>query len=64
MKTTMKAATIASILTMGLATSAWAAPASKLSHEGPGYGSPSNYRESSSQTNHVWFNHVGPRSKM
>jgi|GEM_PF-5758384 len=64
MKTTLKAATIASILTVGLTTSIWAAPASKLSHEGPGYKSPSNYQADSCHTDHVWFKHVGPRSKM
>ncbi len=64
MKTTMKAATIISILTMSLATPTWAAPAGKLSHECPGYKSPANYRESSGPSNHVWFKHVGPRSKM
>ena len=63
MKTTMKLAAITSILTIGLATTTWASPRSKLSYEGPGYGNPSNYRVSSTHS-HVWFKHVGPRSKL
>ncbi len=64
MKTTMKIVAATSILTMGLATTTWASPRSKLSYEGPGYGNPSNYRVSSSHSDHVWFKHVGPRSKL
>ena len=64
MKTTMKIAAIASILTMGLATTTWASPRSKLCYEGSGYMSPSNYRASSSGHSHVWFKHVGPASKL
>ena len=64
MKTTMKLVAITSILTIGLATTTWASPPSKLSYEGPGYMNPSNYRASSSPSDHVWFKHVGPRSKM
>lgn len=64
MKTTMKLVAITSILTMGLATTTWASPRSKLSYEGPGYGNSSNSRVSSCHSNHVWFKHVGPRSKM
>jgi hypothetical protein len=63
MKTTMKTPAIISLLTLGLVASSWASPRSKLSYEGPGYGNPSNYRVSSSHS-HVWFKHVGPRSKM
>ena len=66
MKTTMKIVAITSILTVGLATTTWASPCGKLSYdyEGPGYGNPSNYRVSSSHSDHVWFKHVGPRSKL
>jgi hypothetical protein len=64
MKTTIKLATVISLLTMSLVTTSWASPRSKLSYEGPGYNGPSNYRVSSSHADHVWFKHVGPRSKM
>lgn len=64
MKTTLKLATVISVLTMSLVTTSWASPRSKLSYEGPGYASPSNYLTSSAQADHVWFKHAGPRSKM
>ena len=64
MKTTMKLATVITLLTMGLVTTSWASPRSKLSYDGPGTMSPSNYRSASSHADHVWFKHVGPRSKM
>jgi len=64
MKTTMKIPAIISLLTLSLVASSWASPRSKLSYEGPGYRSPSNYRVSSGHSDHVWFKHIGPRSKM
>jgi hypothetical protein len=63
MKTITKITTVISLLTISLATSSWASPRSKLSYEGSGYASPSNYRTGSGHADHVWFKHVGPRSK-
>ncbi len=63
MKTTMKFAAIISIFTMTLVTTSWASPRSKLSYEPDGKSHPSNYGSRSGHT-HVWFQNVGPASKL